>query len=120
MLEPTFNHLENLPHKVIYAGAVRPHGKPRFYKYYWWVFTAESPVEGDNFLTETYRLSHAEYDERIAVCRTRGMSAMVYNKKCYRTGADTPWDKHRLNERGACLAPSFNDDTDPVTSCGYK
>ena len=47
-----------------YAGATFMHPNPRFFKYYWWVFWKESPVEGEEF---PFKRIPAEYGGGDAV-----------------------------------------------------
>lgn len=127
MLQPTYNHLRELrkdhPYGAIFvAGAVNVHPNPRFYKYYWWVFTLDSPTEGEEFLTDEHKLSHAAYEQKIADLRRNNGFAMVYNKQLYRVGPDSIWDEEKLKSRNpfVTFAGSFEDDPDPESVTGYR
>ena len=47
----------------------------RFYKYYWWVFWNESPVDGKEFLSSQYRLSTAAAFELLDNLKERNEPA---------------------------------------------
>ena len=67
MKEPSFDelrrertHYQESGRRCRYRGfASGVHPNPRFYKYYWWVFWIESPIDGWQFLDKQYCLSIA-------------------------------------------------------------
>lgn len=126
MLPPRYKNLKLCSDRdgtpaIMFAGAVRRHRNPHLFKYYWWVFTEGCPVEGKAFLADRYRLTESEFEEVYRRCREQGIAALIYNAKHYRISYDTPWDKERLMSMGVeRFAPGYDEDTDPVTSKGYR
>lgn len=124
MLIPTFEKLvaynaERGP-KIRNAGCSSVHPNPRMYKYYWWIFTEHSPVEGTAFLTEPYRLSIFDFQQQLKHCKENNLSAFIYNERRYRLDPSLPFDFDKLRQEGVSFAPCFDDDTDPVTTEGFK
>jgi len=91
----------------------------RLYKYYWQVFTEDSEWEGMEFFENASRLSIAGYMERVKQLKREGKAAFVYNTKQLREGHGLPVDMNHPRWKGAILAPSLEDDTDPEYD-GYK
>lgn len=107
---------------LIFCGARRPHHNPRLFKYYWWVFTVDSPAQGADFLVSDFRLSFSEYLNEAGRILSEGGLAMVYNKKTYRIGDNSIWDKDRLLAADPTIEFSldYDLDPDPKTPAGHK
>lgn len=125
MLIPTFEKLAELTmingQKLHFAGGSHIHPNPRLYKYYWWVFTKESPSEGEAFLTDNNRLCMSDFDQQIKHCISQNLSAYIYNQRYYRYDEHLPWDYEKLKQnKDIQFAPSFELDLDPLTPNGYK
>src|SRR5262245_44490089 len=73
-----------------FAAGVHPN--PRFYKYYWWVFWSESPVDGLEFLSDKYRLSTAAALALSAELKARGEPSWLYNCRLPRRDPANPFD----------------------------
>lgn len=63
------------------------HPVPSFYKYYWWVFHAGSPVEGRAFLAPFFRLSTFAFVTLTRDLARGGCAHLIYNKRLPRIGA---------------------------------
>lgn len=125
MLRPTYEKLADMTAArgpgIFNAGCSAVHPNPRLYKYYWWIFTQDSPVEGFEFLTDEYRLSTANFQSQVAYCKQHNISAYIFNQKQYRYDTALPWDYDKLQQReGIIFAPGFDDDPDPLTPEGLK
>jgi hypothetical protein len=125
VLKPSYNNLrrrtaENPPGIYIASGPVGPSGNPRFYKFFWQVFSLESPLEGDAFLEHAPRLCNAQREAEIERLLTRDMSCLVYGWRRPRKDPANPWDLNNAKWHGVEFAPSWDDDRDPVTAGGHK
>ena len=125
MLMPTYENLrariaEDRPSVRIASGPSGPTGNPRFYKFFWQVFSLESPLEGDEFLQHAPRMCNAQLDAEIERLLGRGMSCMVYGLRRPRNDPANPWDLGSAKWRGVAFAPSWDDDIDPVVAGGHK
>lgn len=125
MLQPTHENLKSISsHKLFVisnAGTVNIHPNPKFYKYYWWIFTADSKTEGDDFLTDDNKLCYAEYLNKIEHIKENNIPAMIYNRKYHRIDKNNPWNYEKLkSQKNIKFAPSFDEDTDPLTPNGHK
>ncbi len=95
-----------------YASGIHPN--PRFYKYYWWVFWNESPVDGKEFLSSQYRLSTAAAFELLDNLKERNEPCWLYNTSSPRLGSTIPFDPQSKHWQGLRWAPAYDDDPDPV------
>jgi len=101
--------------------ARRVHPDKRAYKYYWWVFWSESQVDGDEFLTDKYRLSTAAAKALLAELKARGEPTWLYNCRLPRRDPANPFDTNHPRWRDAEWAPGYDDDSDPVApESGHK
>ena len=106
---------------MLFAGARNIHPNQKWYKYYFWIFTAESPIDGHSFLSDENKLTFSEFESELKRVKSLGLEAWVYNVKLHRLGDDSPFDEQKLRDRGITdFAPSFEDDQDPMTSDGFK
>ena len=90
--------------------AERVHPNPRFYKYYWWVCWSESPVDGNEFLSDKYRLSTAAALALSAELKARGEPSWLYNRQLPRRDPTNPFDMNHPKWRDAEWAPAYDDD----------
>ena len=97
-----------------YAQGVHPN--PRFYKYFWWVFWAQSPVDGWKFLGEEYRLSTASALTLLADLKRRGEPHWVYNCRVPRRDQANPFDVNHPRWQGVEWALAYDDDPDPAAT----
>ncbi len=95
-----------------YSSGIHPN--PRFYKYYWWVFWNESPVDGDAFLGDQYRLSTAAAMQLLKSLEERNEPCWLYNTSSPRLGSTIPFDPQSKHWQGVKWAPAYDDDPDPV------
>ena len=116
--EPYFEVLEG--HKeegrrgVLYSQ--RMHPNPRFYKYYWHVFSRSSVYEGEEFF-EKCKMSTYEAAKEMKRLEKSGETFIVFNYSLPRSGPDTPFNKNKSKH----WAPPYDDDTDkPAGEKGYK
>jgi hypothetical protein len=123
MLNPTYENLigqlvEDMPSVHIALGS--PSGNPRFYKFYWRVFSLESRLEGSAFLRRAPRLCNAAYVIEVERLLARGTSCLVYGLRRPRLDPDNPWDLTKAKWKGVKFAPSWDDDKDPIVTGGHK
>lgn len=94
----------------------RLHPNPRFYKYYWHVFSRYSKYEGDEFF-EKCRMTTYEAIKEIKRLDNANEPYMLFNYSLPRSGPDTPFNKNKSKH----WAPSYNEDSDlPVSDGGHK
>ena len=90
------------------------HSNPRFFKYYWWVFWNESPIDGREFLSTRYRLSTASAQKLMDELKARNEPYWLYNIKVPRLGSAIPFDLQSPRWQGIEWAPSYDDDSDAM------
>lgn len=90
------------------------HPNPRFYKYVWWVFWSESPIDGWDFCCDEHRLSTAAALSLLADLEERGEPYWLYNRQIPRRDPANPFDVEHPRWRDVEWAPAFDDDPDPV------
>lgn len=123
MLTPNFDRLRSERARSLKRGqrcrcssnASDVHPNPRFYKYYWWVFWNESPVDGFEFLTDQYRLSMAAAIELMNSLKERNEPYWLYNKKVPRLGSNIPFNLQSPRWQGVDWAPAYDEDPDPIS-----
>lgn len=93
------------------------HPNPKLRKYYWRVFTADTPWEGDEFFRHAPMLCTAEYKTFTRRYREEGVSYLVYNYSLPRLG--TILDPNHPRWEGVKFAPALEIDTDPEWN-GHK
>lgn len=84
MRTPTYDYLGRLSEEgmsIIYAsGPLAPSGNPRYFKYFWQLFSMESPLEGGEFLLNAPALCTGSRNltrpprQRGGVSRRRGIN----------------------------------------------
>lgn len=124
MMKPSFQTLAELTARkgprIFNASVSSVNPNPRMYKYYWWIFTEHSPVEGMAFLTDPYRLNSFDFQQQLKYCKENNLSALIYNERLYRLDHSLPFDFSKLEQEGYNFAPSFDEGPDPVTAEGFK
>ena len=98
------------------AKAVHPN--PRFYKYYWWVFWAGSPVEGKAFLESRHRLPTAAAFEFMEELKGKKEPYLLYSRQLHRRDPAGPFDFSLPMFRDRELALPYHGDFDPVVAKG--
>jgi hypothetical protein len=96
------------------------HPRPEFYKYYFYVFTEDSPEEGRAFFRKENRLCIHDYLERKAEINARKGLAWVYNVRLPRRGPATPFDENHPRWKDAEWAPPLDEDPDPPVEGGHR
>jgi hypothetical protein len=94
------------------------HPNERFYKYYWWVFWNESPIDGEQFLSEEHRLSTAAAMQLLARLKQANEPCWLYNERIPRVGAVIPRDPKSPRWLGISWAPAYDEDPDPIWDDG--
>lgn len=94
-----------------YAQGVHPN--PRFFKYYWWVFWTGSHVDGNAFLSNTFRISTAAAMALIAELQSKNEPYWLYNTKLPRRDPENPFDLQSSHWREWALP--YDKDRDPVS-----
>ena len=91
------------------------HDNKYFFKYYWWVFWNDSPADGEEFLTDQYRLSTAAAIELMDRLKREKEPYWVYNVKLPRHDpVNTPFDIQSPHWHGQEWAPAYDQDHDPI------
>ncbi len=99
-----------------FASGVHPN--PRFYKYYWWVFWNESPIDGWQFLNKQYCLSTAAAIQLMDSLKERNEPYWIYNDKSPRRDSAMRIDPNLKRWQGVELAPAYDEDPDPPVAQG--
>ena len=94
--------------------ATNVHPNPRLYKYHWWIFWSESPVDGLEFLDDKYRLNTAAAMALSAELKATGEPSWLYNRHLPRRDPANPFDFNHPRWRDSEWAPAYDDDPDPV------
>lgn len=125
MIFPTYANLasrsDDAQPRIMYTSG-SPHllGNPRHYKYFWQVFIADTPFEGDEFFERAPRLCNAAFEKETERLFSQGMSCLVYGFRLPRRDPASPWDLSHPRWTGREFAPSWDEDTDPAVSGGHK
>lgn len=113
---PNFKDLvKGIERKGFYSASYATflHPNPHFYKYYWWVFWQGSPCDGDDFLSNRYRMPMKQAFELIDNLRKDQQSYWLYNKRLPRLDPDnTPFDPNAEIWQNAEWAKPFDEDRD--------
>lgn len=116
MMEPTKANLERAigregkkPAQIFCLGYM-PHPNPRMYKYYWRVFTLDSPWEGSDFFKNATLLSTAEFMELREKYRIEEVPCLIYSYHRPREGAI--FDRTSERWKDVSYAPSWEADAD--------
>lgn len=125
MLTPTYEALipylvAEKPSIIGALGPLYPKGNPRFYKYYWRLFSLESRYEGQEFLRRAPRLCTSAYLLEKERLFAKGMSFLVYGLHRPRMDFTNPWDPSKAKWQGVKFAPSWDEDKDPIVFGGHK
>lgn len=125
MLKPTYDKLrrrmsDDGPRIIFASGPLGPSGNPRHRKYYWQVFSLESPLEGGEFLLHGPVLHTAQFEAEIARLQARGQSCLVYGWSRPRLDPNNPFDPNSKKWKEVEFAPSWDDDADPAAEGGHK
>jgi hypothetical protein len=99
----------------LFINGTTVHPNPKFYKYYWWVYPANSPYEcaKDVFYKPEYRLTTKEMMDLCAELDAKGISYAYVNSQRYRLG-NQHWDYEAIKKRQPEIefALSYDEDTD--------
>ena len=92
------------------------HPNPKFYKYYWHVFSRRSKFERKEFFDKC-QLSTYEANNEFKLLRKTGEPYIIFNHSLPRKGPDAPFNENKSKY----WAPSYDDDTDtPNGKDGHK
>ncbi|WP_290525715.1 hypothetical protein [Alcanivorax sp.] len=95
------------------------HPVPAHYKYDWWIFWEESPVDGDELIfNEQYRVCTAEASALYARLMNERTTFFVYSAKRPRLDPANPFDPDAEKWKGAEWAHPLVIDPDPVVTEG--
>ena len=125
MKRPTYRNLKTAtswwkPSVLVCSGSLRLQGNPRFYKYYWRVFSLECPWEDGDFFKYAPLLSNAECDKEVDRLLQKRRSCMLYGVKRPRKDATNPWDMTHAKWARTEFSVSWDEDTDPIVEGGHK
>jgi len=96
------------------------HPRPEFYKYYFYLFTEDSPQEGRAFFNKENRMCIATYRKRCREIEASGGLAYAYNERHPRRGNATPFDESHPKWDDVEWAPPLEDDPDPPVDGGFR
>lgn len=96
------------------------HPRPEFYKYYFYLFTEDSPQEGKDFFNKENRMCVAEYRKRCKEIKQAGDLAYAYNTRHPRRGDATPFDESHPRWENVEWAPPLDEDPDPAVEGGHR
>ena len=101
---------------IIFVSGSNIHPNPKFYKYYWWIYSMESKKESaaDVFYKKEYRLSTKEFNYESKRLQDNKISFAYVNSKIYRLGSIFNYNKLKEKYPNIEFAPSFEDDTDEI------
>ena len=94
----------------------RMHPNPTFYKYYWTIFH-EGCAENGDFAAIKYCTSDAMTIIKALKANKKGY--ILHNWHSPRNGNKLPFDFSNIRWKGVEMAPSFEDDSDPIWE-GHK
>lgn len=124
MQRPSFRFLASLAQRsptIVYASASPSlSGHPKLYKYFWQVFSVESPWENDEFFASAPQLCTADMVQTTERLLAAGHSCVLYGWKRPRTGPGTPWKLDHPRWKDVAFAPPREDDTDEISLGGHK
>lgn len=86
---------------------------PRFYKFRWWVFHEESPIDGPGFLAERYSLCTSDAMALLETLKEDGKPCFLYNSRRRRLGPETPFRHDPESMSHWNWAPALDEDRDP-------
>lgn len=97
------------------------HENPKFYKYYWWIYSMESQEDSaaEVFYKKEYRLSLKEFNDEAKRLESNKISFAYVNSKVHRLGSILNYNKLKEKYPDIEFAPSFEDDTDEIFK-GHK
>jgi hypothetical protein len=125
MMLPTYRNLKATtswwrPSFSICSGSYGPQGNPRFYKYYWRIFSLESPWEDADFFKNAPAFCNADCEKEIARLLRKRRSCLIYGFKRPRRDPANPWDLTHPKWAKAEFAVSWDEDSDPVVEGGHR
>lgn len=125
MMHPTYKNLEKTADganaNVYYAsGSPAPQGNPRMYKYFWRVFSTQSPWEDDDFFTHAPVLCNADCEKEVQRLLALNLSCLLYGFRRPRKDPANPWDMNNPKWAAVQFAVSWDDDIDPIVMGGHK
>ena len=95
------------------------HPEPRFYKYLWQIYTADSHWENCAFFDNAQKLCTHDAMRTIKALVEAGKAHIVYNHHLPRRGPGVPFDFESPRWRDQDYACAYDDDPDPVWN-GFK
>jgi hypothetical protein len=104
----------------IATGSAEPQGNPRLYKYFWRVFSAQSTLEGDDFLMHAPALCSADYGKEVERLVALNLPCLIYGFRRPRNDPSNPWDLSNPKWADRQFAVSWDEDTDPIVMGGHK
>ena len=125
MMRPTCKNLQEIADGEtasvhIASGSAGPQGNPRLYKYFWRVFSAQSPWEGDDFFMHAPALCTADYEKEVERLLALNLSCLIYGFRRPRKDPSNPWDLSNPKWKDRQFAISWDEDDDPIVDGGHK
>jgi hypothetical protein len=102
------------------SGSPRPQGSPRYWKYYWRVFSIQSAWEDDEFFKYAPVLCNADFVKEVERVHALGQWCMVYGFRLPRADPANPWDMSSPKWEGVEFACRYDDDPDIDVWDGHK
>ena len=124
-MRPTYQNLEKIAdgaNAAVYfvSGSSAPQGNPRMYKYFWRVFSKQSPWEDDDFFTYAPALCTADCEKEVQRLLSLNLSCLIYGFRRPRKDPNNPWDMNSSKWENVQFAVSWDEDDDPIVSGGHK
>ncbi len=110
-VKPTKKKLQEFTGGRSYATHMHPN--PKFFKYYWRVFSNDSEYEGRDFFIFGQELTTAEYVAKTDALDARNEPYLIYNRRIPRRFEGMPFDPTSERWRGQKeWAPAWEEDRD--------
>jgi hypothetical protein len=90
------------------------HPNPKFYKYRWWIFWEQSPVDGMAFLEDRYAIGTAAAMTLMNKLEQQKKIHWIYNKRLPRLEPGvTPFDPQHPKWKNYAFSTALSEDADP-------
>ena len=113
---------ENKEFSAIFISGSNLHPNPKFYKYYFWIYSLESKENSaaDVFFKESHKLTLKEFNEEENRLQKNKISYAFVNIKYYRLGSIFNYEKLKKDCPDIIFAPPYEDDNDEMLESGHK
>ena len=117
----SFFHFQKV-RTAVFINGTNIHPNPRLYKYYWWIYSANSEFSSaeEVFYKSEYRLSMKAAMDQMADLQSKNIPYAYVNSKIQRLGCKI-WNYASLEQQNPNIkfALAYDEDLDPEYE-GYK